>query len=171
MYWFTADEHYGHVNIIEHCQRPFMNVKEMDQYLIDTHNEVVEKRDTVVHVGDFCWKDINYAMPIIKALNGNHIFVCGSHDRWLKKVKDRYGYVYIRHLTIEKQVVIACHYAMRVWPQSHHGSWQVYGHSHGCLEPVGNQYDVGVDNNYFYPVSFEELSSIIRRNNETIGQD
>jgi calcineurin-like phosphoesterase family protein len=40
---------------------------------------------------------------------------------------------------------------MRVWPRSHHNSWQLYGHSHGKLLPIGKQWDIGVDNNDFYP--------------------
>jgi calcineurin-like phosphoesterase family protein len=28
MYWFTADTHFGHGNIIKHCNRPFMNEQE-----------------------------------------------------------------------------------------------------------------------------------------------
>lgn len=52
---------------------------------------------------------------------------------------------------------------MRTWERSYHGSWQVFGHSHGRLEPIGKQWDVGVDNNNFYPVSFDKLSSIMSK--------
>ncbi len=34
MWYFTADEHYGHANIIEHCDRPFDSVEAMDEALI-----------------------------------------------------------------------------------------------------------------------------------------
>ena len=33
------------------------------------------------------------------------------------------------------QLVVLCHYAMRVWDRSHYGSWHLYGHSHGNLPP------------------------------------
>ena len=32
--FFTADLHLGHKNILEYCNRPFANVKEMDEALI-----------------------------------------------------------------------------------------------------------------------------------------
>jgi calcineurin-like phosphoesterase family protein len=50
---------------------------------------------------------------------------------------------------------------MRVWNLSHFNAWQLYGHSHGTLEPRGKQYDVGVDSNAFKPVSFTYLKKIM----------
>jgi calcineurin-like phosphoesterase family protein len=40
-------------------------------------------------------------------------------------------------------------------------SWQLYGHSHGKLPPIGKQWDIGVDNNNFYPVSFNKICEIM----------
>jgi calcineurin-like phosphoesterase family protein len=52
---------------------------------------------------------------------------------------------------------------MRVWNKSHLNSWQLYGHSHGDLDPIGKQYDVGVDSNDFKPLSYEEIEDIIKK--------
>jgi hypothetical protein len=42
---------------------------------------------------------------------------------------------------------------MRVWNRSHHGSWHLYGHSHGRLPepPTLLSMDVGVDTHDFRP--------------------
>ena len=53
MYFFSADEHYYHNNIIEYCYRPFENFDEMNETLISNHNSMVGKNDITVHVGDF----------------------------------------------------------------------------------------------------------------------
>ena len=53
MYFFTADEHFGHKNIIKYCNRPFKTVEEMDAVIIENHNKTVTNQDTVVHAGDF----------------------------------------------------------------------------------------------------------------------
>ena len=158
MYFFTSDEHYGHKNIIKYCNRPFRDVEEMDEKLIELHNSVVREGDIVIHAGDFTLrKDKRYIESIISRLNGSHIFLKGSHDLWLP---DDTPYIWEKY--IEGQLVVVCHYAMRVWRASHYNSWQLYGHSHGSLPPVGKQWDIGVDNNYYQPVSWEKIKEIMK---------
>lgn len=156
MYFFTADEHYGHKNILQYCRRPFASVEEMDQELIRRHNEVVGTDDTVIHAGDFTLLKKAEAQGYMRQLRGHHSFLRGSHDRWLGNTPPT-----MLELTIEGQFIVVCHYAMRVWPRSHYNSWQLYGHSHGKLDPIGKQWDIGVDNNNFCPVSFEQLRAIM----------
>ena len=161
-YFFTADEHYGHENIIKYCNRPFKTVDEMDNEIIRRHNEVVGINDTVIHCGDFSLaKKIGNFEKYFNRLNGKHQFILGSHDYWsqLSEIKLRSDMFIADMLTIkvDEICIVCCHYAMRTWPYSHYGSIQVYGHSHGKLPPLSNQWDVGVDNNNFYPVSLEEL--------------
>ena len=158
MHFFTADQHYGHKRIIEpdYCDRPFESIEEMDEALIANHNAVVKPGDIVFHVGDFALVPRARVQGYIDQLNGNHVFIRGSHDRWLQKSAP-----YIVELKIEGQQLVLCHYAMRTWRWSHYNSWQLYGHSHGKLEPIGKQWDIGVDNNYFYPVSFDQIVEIM----------
>lgn len=159
MYFFTADEHYSHPRIIEYCNRPFSSVIEMDEEIIKRHNEVVKDNDIVIHGGDFTLRSSYVeAIEYRNQLKGDHIFIRGSHDKWLNNTKCHD----IWQKMIEDQYVVVCHYAMRVWPRSHYNSWQLYGHSHGKLEPVGKQWDSGVDNNQFYPVSFDQVKEIMK---------
>jgi len=162
MYFFTADEHYGHTNIIRHCNRPFASVDEMDAELIKRHNAVVGSNDVVIHAGDFTLVATDRVQKYIRPLNGKHIFLRGSHDYWLG-----FDAHEIWEGKVEKQYIVVCHYAMRVWPRSHYNSWQLFGHSHGRVEPIGKQWDVGVDANDFTPVSFRRLCAIMneRSNN------
>jgi calcineurin-like phosphoesterase family protein len=159
MYFWTADEHYGHTNIIGYANRPFATLAEMESVLIANFNERVTKSDTVIHVGDFCMQNKEYANNIIRQLNGTHCFLDGDHDRWLPRKGNYYQIWYKR---IDGQQIVASHWSMRTWKASHYNSWNLYGHSHGRLEPVGKQWDVGVDYNHFYPVSFIELQVIMK---------
>lgn len=151
-YFFTGDEHYQHLNIIKYCQRPFKSTEEMDNIIIARNNEVVRQEDTVIHCGDFTLQDTETALKIQNRLIGNHVFIKGSHDKWNPNLP------YILELKISKEIfVVACHFAMRVWPRSHYGSYLAYGHSHGRLPTFPNSWDVGVDNNNFYPVELKDF--------------
>ena len=155
MWFFIADEHFGHRNIIKYCKRPFRSIEEMDEAIIKNHNNVVSKDDTVLHAGDFTLASTFRAEKYIMRLNGKHIFLQGSHDYWLHNGMQRWERI------IAKRYIVVSHYSMRTWARSHYNSWQLYGHSHGTLPPVGKQWDIGVDNNQFYPVSFKRLEEIM----------
>jgi calcineurin-like phosphoesterase family protein len=155
-HFFTGDEHFDHFNIIKYCHRPFQTAQEMNEAIITNYNSVVGPDDIVVHVGDFTFRD---SEQFIKRLHGKHLFLKGNHDKWQGQGK----YPDMLELTIEGQHIVACHYAMRVWNRSHFNAWQIYGHSHGTLPPIGKQWDVGVDNNNFFPVSFEQLREIMNK--------
>lgn len=163
MYWFTSDEHYGHRNIIlpSYCNRPFKHVDEMDNILINNHNDLVKDDDVVIHAGDFTLEKDKQKVygKYINRLKGKHVFLKGSHDYWLpwshsQQIWEKY---------INGYYIVVCHYAMRTWARSHYNSFQLYGHSHGRLNPVGKQHDIGVDNNNFRPVSFNEVIEIMEK--------
>ena len=158
-YFFTSDEHYGHTNIIKYCNRPFKNIDDMDTEIIKRHNEVVGDEDIVIHAGDFTMrKNEREAENYIRRLNGKHIFIKGSHDHWINNFSH-----YIWKKEIEDNYIVVCHFAMRVWPKSHYNSWQLYGHSHGKLEGIGKQMDIGVDTHNYYPYSLEEIKKIMNK--------
>jgi len=170
MYFFTADEHYDHFNSIEHNNRPFETKEEMNEAIIKRHNEVVGPDDTTVHVGDFSLvKNRGRVEAFIHQLNGNHVFIKGSHDYWLTKdpIAIEVPIVEIWEKEIKTDLgrfyIVACHYAMRTWPRAFHGAWQLYGHSHGSMPPIGPQMDVGVDTNNFYPYALEDVVKILRK--------
>lgn len=161
MYYFTADEHYYHKNIIKFCDRPFIHTKEMNLTMIQKHNNIVKNSDQniTIHAGDFSFGTTGQTKEIINQLNGGHIFLQGSHDRW----GNSSGRQFIWQGKIGKEKLTVCHYAMRTWHCSHWNSWQLYGHTHGTLEPVGKQLDIGVDTNNFEPYSFNDIQHIMGR--------
>lgn len=159
--FFTSDTHFGHVNIIKYCKRPFSSVEEMDNTLVRNWNAIVRPEDTVYHLGDFAVGG-GPATPYLRRLSGNIYFCRGNHD---KRLINYYSYdfdssvPYLRELTVEKQEIVLCHYAMKVWNGSHKGHWQLYGHSHGTLpdDPNSLSCDVGVDCWNYFPVSMDQL--------------
>lgn len=162
MKWFTSDQHFFHENIIEYCDRPFDSLEEMHETIIDQWNVAVKPGDEVYVLGDFAitWnrKDTTPVEAILKRLNGQKQLIKGNHDR--RAVLDAKGWSWVgdcKEIKEQGQRIVLLHYAMRSWSQSHRGSWQLYGHSHGMLPPVGKQLDVGVDCNDFTPISFDQI--------------
>lgn len=159
MIFFTSDSHFGHANIIRYAGRPFNNVNEMDQVLIDNWNSVVTNKDIVYHLGDFSFGP---APLYLNQLNGTKYFVRGNHEKPLINAIGNKDIPYIRHLKIESYPqIVLCHYAMKVWDKSHFDSWHLYGHSHGTLENDGKSFDVGVDCHNFTPISVEQIAKIM----------
>jgi calcineurin-like phosphoesterase family protein len=62
--------------------------------------------------------------------------------------------------------IVLCHYPMAHWDRRHYGSWHLFGHCHGRFEVMGLAYDVGVDNNDFYPVSLDQVVEIMKGRKE-----
>lgn len=149
MIYFTSDLHFNHKNVIEYSNRPFSSVDEMNEILINNWNSTVAKTDTIYILGDFSFGSDEFTKKLIETLNGNKIWVLGNHDRNPKHRNLYVGNSNYRELTVKfgsnRQHIVMCHYAFRTWNRSHYGSWNLYGHSHGSLKPVGKQLDVGVD--------------------------
>lgn len=80
--WFTSDHHFGHSNILtfQSEQRPFATLEEMHAALIMRWNEVVKQKDTVYHLGDFCFG--RQHIKIASLLNGRKNLIMGNHDHY-----------------------------------------------------------------------------------------
>ncbi len=166
---FSSDTHYGHANVIKYAKRPYEDVDEMNEAMITNWNSVVRKGTAVYHLGDFALCDVDKATKIAKRLNGQKFLIFGNHDKRLRKEKEFLSqWVWAKDMadiTVGSQRIVLCHYAMRVWSQSHRGAWQLYGHSHGSLkdDPRSLSLDVGVDCHQYYPISFEEVQVLMSK--------
>jgi calcineurin-like phosphoesterase family protein len=162
MIFFTADTHFGHDAIRKYCNRPFANVQEMNETIINNWNSVVGKQDCVYLLGDFGFGKPEDLLKILKQLNGNVLFVRGNHDKQMNQIAQLRDTIEVR--IPDKRFpsgfcyIWLSHYAHRVWNKSHHGSFHLYGHSHGTLPETDSfSFDVGVDSWNFTPVSFEQV--------------
>jgi len=170
--WFTGDHHFGHTNILRHSKRPFASVEEMNETLVARWNSVVGPQDVVYHLGDIFWMPSSEARKLRSRLNGRICLVRGNHDRAAESIKTCFEWVKDYYeLKVEdqdaaggKQLVVLCHYAMRVWNRSHYGSWHLFGHSHGTLLDIPGSLaiDIGVDCHDFTPVSYERVKAIMQ---------
>lgn len=186
--WFSSDLHISHKNICkatstwsEGGQRDFSSVEEMNEVIINNINNCVKANDIFFLLGDLTFGHPYNLYDLRSKIDCKNIYVIlGNHDRDLRKNKaiksETKGLIYpqslftevVNHkeIYVDKQCIIMNHFAFRVWDQSHHGSWNLYGHSHGSLPPIGKQLDVGIDNAFnifgeYRPFSFNEIKEIM----------
>lgn len=174
--WFTSDPHFWHGNMIhKHKTRQFENVFEMNKTLIERFNECVKPEDSAYILGDVSFGSPGRTHEILKQLNGKKYLILGNHDKMFRKKEElqlyfewvkEAAYVEIHDRETNKhQGIYLHHYACKVWPKRHYGSWNLYGHSHGSLpdDPDSLQMDVGVDCNDYRPFSFEEIKEVMKK--------
>lgn len=171
--FFTSDTHFGHKAIIDFCNRPYSSVEKMNQELINNWNSVISPDDTVYHLGDFAFGG-NAVWDIINELHGKKHLILGNHDERNVKYKhldlfESFGYG--AKIVVDNTPIYLSHAPLLTWGGINHGVWNLYGHLHmkdgkcGETPEVVNtlkehQYNVGVDNNNYKPISWSEILAI-----------
>lgn len=79
--YFSSDLHFCHANIIKFSGRPFEDVPDMNERLVERWNSTVGDDDTVWVLGDVAMGQIAESLELCSRLNGNKILLCGNHDR------------------------------------------------------------------------------------------
>lgn len=177
--FFTSDIHFFHRNIIDYCNRPWDTVEEMNEGIIRNWNSVVRHDSTVFIIGDLAMGGRSKGpllAKILARLNGNKYLVPGNHDTYVLESPECLEHITVLPQLYEiripdpdakkgRQRVVLCHYAMKVWNRSHHGTWHLYGHSHHTMPPDYNikAFDVGIDGpGYDYkPLSYAQVQNLM----------
>ena len=164
--FFTGDTHFGHFG--QAIRRGFDDIDEHDNELIHNWNREVPKDGIVFHLGDFAYKSSADRMAqIFKRLNGRKYLIIGNHDDaktlalgWAAPPEHR---MIVQVGSGEAQTTaVLDHYGGRVWYNSHHGVYQLYGHSHGGLPETTGACDVGVDSWHLQPIQLRDALAVIR---------
>ncbi|MCJ8518488.1 calcineurin-like phosphoesterase family protein [Pseudorhizobium tarimense] len=159
MIYFTSDTHFGDSRVLRIDRRPFSNIFEHDEAMIETWNEIVAPEDEVWHLGDVMKaREAEEADALLDRLNGRKHLIIGNNDP--ASVTAAAGWASVQHyaeIRLADQLLVLCHYAFRTWNQMSKKSINLHGHSHGRLKPMPRQFDVGVDARSLRPVTFEEL--------------
>ena len=176
--FFTADLHLFHRNIIDFCGRPFDNLEQMHDAIIQNWNLTVKEKDTTYLLGDSYIKcSPKQAVTILSKLNGHLVFLPGDHDLGLVEAVRLLGlkarlaqWIEVVHPSkvtngIDIPQITLCHYPMRRWPKSHYGTWHLFGHVHGGMKSMnlGKSFDVGTDCHGFVPLSVKAVAGIMER--------
>lgn len=134
--------------------RPFATPLEMSKEIIGQINSRVTRKDRLIIVGDFSFREAPYWRGQVKC---NCLLVMGNHDNWVKSLQ---AFGKFRMNVFQQYDGKLCghrthfsHYPTLYWPASHYGSMHCFGHVHDqrtetieSLFPEGiRAMDVGVD--------------------------
>lgn len=149
----------------------------MNETIISNWNRVVGPDDIVFHLGDFCLGGSAEWMNILSRLNGKIYLIAGNHD--IKNLRQNYTKYFElitmqMYIEVDKQKIYLNHCPFLCYSGSYDDTWQLFGHVHTSRNNTGKdkprlqmlfstQYDVGVDNNDFTPVSFAQVKAIIEK--------
>ncbi len=163
-YWWTADYHFSHFNIIRYCERPFKTAEEMNKVIIRKHNERVKPEDTVFFLGDFIFKggkeggEERYR-EFERKLNGKFIFIKGNHDR-NNSLKTIITKMYIHYGAKDICMTHRPENADPDVPLNFCG----HVHQHYKVKRLNDKsliVNLSVEAWNYYPVSFNEISSVV----------
>ena len=187
MIFFTSDLHLGHENSIEFKNRPFSGLEEMNQTLIHNINDIVDVSDELWILGDFSYKiNKEQVRQLRRQILCKHVhLIYGNHDKDYSGDHIFQSVQHYKELKTDYGRFILFHYPIVEWNAAHYGSVHLHGHIHSTGEynaenlkksfadrfPVGHApkhpelklriYDVGVDANHYYPVSLEQIATLM----------
>ena len=158
MVYIWSDLHLGHTNIIRYCNRPFADVEEMNKVLLRNWRETIKGDDTIINLGDFCFRWTSERIQNTLAnLPGHKILILGNHDRehnvdWWRNAGFQEVYPYP---IIYKQWYILSH--EDVFLNDKMPYINIHGHRHQVKLDSKCHINVSVECLDYKPVLFDEL--------------
>ena len=161
--FFTADLHFGHNNVINFTYpdgtkcRPYDSVEDMEDAMVQAHNEIVKPTDKVYMLGDIAFNA--RGLEKVKQMNGIKILVKGNHDQLkLNKYVDVFKDVRGCHVM---NGLVFTHIPIHVDQLGRFGC-NVHGHLHGSKVMQGDKIDprflcVSVEHTDLKPLEFEDM--------------
>jgi len=159
MKFFTSDTHFGHNNIIDYCKRPFHDIDDMNDQLIENINRVVSVTDELFHLGDFAFGG-GKPGDFREKINCENIhLIMGNHDphkndgsptdalaEWFASIRSMATVKLVADHGLTTAKAHLCHYPIESWRGKNNGYIHLHGHTHGLLDSGGIwRMDIGVD--------------------------
>lgn len=178
--FITSDHHFFHKNILDFEARPFDTNEDMHAGLIEAWNSVVQKTDTVIHLGDFCFGNEKEWLWVLNQLRGNIVLIKGNHDKSkITKNVLRDGWVREYHSlgTVIKRegfILNLSHYPMLIGARPR--NFSIHGHVHSEETGYTNHVNVGIDGTlakrlgkpFGTPIALDELMGHLKEMNPLV---
>ncbi|QSB07852.1 metallophosphoesterase family protein [Lysinibacillus fusiformis] len=178
--YFTSDTHFNHKKILLFESRPFTSIEEMNEALISIWHSTIQPKDTIFHLGDFSFGNVEETMAILQRLNGKIHLIQGNHDidkKWQKILGENLIECFHpigTQPTYNKHRMWLTHYPMCIGLRPR--KWSISGHIHSTDNQDLNQLNVGIDARLWrhkpfgQPISMDELWKVIEERTPLIEE-
>lgn len=162
--YVISDTHFNHSRILEYCQRPFDNVEQMNEVIINNWNKVINEDDIVYVLGDFCFGNKTMLKEIVSNLKGRKILICGNHDNLTKNAYYEAGF----ETVTKSPIIVDSDFILSHHPiQGDLGKfYNIHGHRHKVPSEAQfspRHFDIGVDDHNFFPHELEKVEKTLRK--------
>jgi calcineurin-like phosphoesterase family protein len=124
--FIISDTHFDHQKIIRYCNRDFKNIDDMNTFLLDSWNNTITNSDTVYFLGDLRYGRDSHSMQYwLDKLNGNIIFISGSHDNQVVDGLEQLHALTLQYLDIPFLLIHNPADIPEDWKE-----WVIHGHVH-----------------------------------------
>ena len=175
--FFIADLHFGHKRVVEFTDaagkklRQYDTVEDMEDAMVQLHNELVKPTDKVYMLGDIAFNQ--RGLDKVKQMNGIKILIKGNHDQ-LKLNKYVEVFNDIRGCHVMNGLVFT-HIPVHPQELGRFGC-NIHGHLHASkvMQYGGHQIDprflcVSAEHTDLKPIEFEDLVERIVEQGGKIG--
>jgi len=173
--WVISDTHFNHANILKFTNgdtgeaiRPdFIDVEEMNEYMIHCWNSVVKPQDKVYHLGDVYFGNKKEAGHIMSRLHGHKRLILGNHDDGKSDVFQKHfdkvmlwrmfkdWRILMTHVPVHPSTLGEGRFSDMGKPQI--PMLNVHGHIHQNKSPPGPYRCVCVEHIKYTPINIEVL--------------
>lgn len=160
--FFCSDHHFGHKNILKFGIRGelFSCIEEHNEALVENHNKVVTKRDTVYFLGDLAFGSAS--LKYVERMNGNKILIMGNHD---KQSMNSYIPIFgansingARYFNKLGASAILTHIPVHPMQLEHRFKINIHGHCHEHIIKRRNLLGIRVPDTRYLNVSMEQIN-------------
>lgn len=164
--FLTADTHLKHTKNVVYSKCPYGSIEEYDNAIINNINSVVGKDDHIFFLGDFIFTSrLDIINDYYSRINGIKHLILGNHCIRNRMYRD--SVVDIFEGRVYDSLVMAHGndiYYLSHFPYQYFTGVNLHGHVHTGVDSMTevmdvrkNQYDVGVYNNNYYPISLKDI--------------
>jgi calcineurin-like phosphoesterase family protein len=151
----------------------------MNDTLVNNINEVVGQDDILIHLGDWSFGGFEMIEEFRNRIFCKNVhLVFGNHDHHIRRNKgdvqelfsSTQDYLHLdlripKGKEVDKLTLVCMHFPIASWDGMNDGVPHLHGHVHLPRHQrigLGKVMDVGVDGNDLYPISIQEIRTIMK---------